>query len=120
METLVPTVAHILGLVGMAGIWLVPSRIWQLLVLRKIGRPLSRSRSSIVFALIVSAALALSVYIATDTLPRVFRCLWESRCTSNRAGGLLNLALFGITVLVVEVAWLISGIFLRRCAKNEA
>jgi len=120
METLVATVTHILGLVGMAGVWLVPSRIWQLLVLRQIGSPLSRGRSSIVFVLIVSAALAFSVYVAADTLPRVFRCLWENWCTATRGGGLLNLAIFGVTVLVLEAAWFISNIFLRRCAKNVA
>jgi len=120
METLVATVAHILGLVGMAGVWLAPSRIWQLLVQRQIGSPLSRSRSSVVFVLIVLAAFALSVYVAADTLPRVFRCLWTNWCTATRGGGLLNLAIFGVTVLVVEAAWFISSTFLRRCTKNVA
>lgn len=114
MEIFIAAAAHILGLVGMAGVWLVPSRIWQLLVLRRIGGSLTGGIRSAVVVLVVSAALAFSIFVAADAMPRVFRCLWEGWCTATRGGALLNLALFGVTVLLVEATWLVSGILLHR------
>jgi hypothetical protein len=118
MATLIAILAHILGLVGMAGVWLVPSRIWQLVVLRRIGGPLPRGRRYAVLVLIVAAALAFSIFVAADSLPRVFRCLWEGWCTATRGGGLLNLAVFGAAVLLVEATWFAASSLLRRWGRN--
>ena len=120
METVVAIVVHLLGLVGMAGVWLVPSRLWQLFVLRSIGIPLKRNSHSVFLAISVSAVIAFSVYVASDTLPRVFRCLWEGWCTAARGGGLFNLALFGATVLLVEATLFSCRLLSRRRSGNAA
>jgi hypothetical protein len=59
-----------------------------------------------------------SMYIASDALPRVFRCLWEGWCTATRGGGLFNLAFFGLTVLAVEAAWFVYRRVSRRRSEN--
>ena len=107
METTVKIAAHLLGLVGMAGVWLVPSRLWSVVVLRKIGAPLAVSTRSVLLAVAALLAIAFSMYVALDSLPRVFRCLWEEQCTATRGGGLFNLALYGLTVLLVETTWFV-------------
>jgi hypothetical protein len=120
METVVAFGAHLFGLVGMAGVWLVPSRLWHLFVLRRIGTPLQRNSLSAALAITVLVAIACSVYVACGTLPRVFRCLWEGWCTAARGGGLFNLAMFGATVLLVEATWFSCRILSRRWSGNAA
>ena len=113
MENTLIIFTHILGLVGMAGVGIIPVRVWQLLVLRRIGFPLLRNNLSIFLSLLVLTTLALSVYVALHALPRVFLCLWQGLCTATQGGSLFGLALFGITVLVVEITWLVSKTILR-------
>lgn len=120
METLVAVGAHFFGLVGMAGVWLVPSRLVQLIFHRSTGFPLQRDKRSAALAIAVSLAMAISLFVAVDAMPRVFRCLWEGWCTTTRGGGLLNLALFGVTVLLLEVTWHISSALTRRWYGNAA
>jgi hypothetical protein len=114
METWLPILMHGLGLVGMAGVLLVPMRIWSLVAKRQVaGIPIA-SGGSVVASFLVAVAIAWSLYMATETMPVVFRCLYTSRCTANLAGGLLNLALFGFSVAIVEVLWLGSRILVAR------
>jgi hypothetical protein len=114
METWVPILMHGLGLLGMAGVLLVPMRIWSLIVKRQVaGIPIA-SGGSIVATFLVAVAIFWSLYMAAETMPVVFRCLYSSRCTSNLAGGLLNLALFGFSVAIVEVLWHGSRILVSR------
>jgi hypothetical protein len=105
---------HGLGLVGMAGVILVPMRIWSLVVKRQVGSALITPGPSVVAALVIAIAIAWSLYMAAETLPVVFRCLYTSRCTANLAGGLLNLALFGFSVSIVEILWHGSRFLLLR------
>jgi hypothetical protein len=58
-----------------------------------------------VSASIVLVPAAFAIFVASETLPRVFACLWEMKCTANRAGGLINLATFGASIVILEVAW---------------
>ncbi len=106
--------AHLLGLIGMAGVWLVPYRLWSVVVERRIGVPLTAQLPSLIAAATVLSSIGLSGFVAMDTLPRVFRCLWDGWCSATRAGGLLNLGMFGTTVLLVEVTWHVSSAFWRR------
>jgi len=110
--------AHFFGVVGMAGVWLVPSRFWELFVVRRVGLPLNRNARSASLAIMVFTAILFSLFVALETLPRVFRCLWEGWCTSTRGGGLLNLAVFGVTVLMVEATWLACSALARRWHSN--
>ena len=114
METTIAIAAHILGLIGMAGVWLVPARLWSVTILRRIGTPLSADPLSVALAFVVLLSIAISAYVALDSLPRVFRCLWEGWCTATRGGALFNLALFGLTVLLVEATWAICRSLLSR------
>jgi hypothetical protein len=98
----------------MAGVWLVPRRAWQLVVQRRIGAQLRRNSRSATASVAVLATIAVSVYVASDAMPRVFRCLWEGWCTATRGGGLLNLALFGATVALVEATWAGCSALMRR------
>ena len=118
METFVTVVAHSLGLLGMAGVWLVPLRIFQLLLHRRVEYSLQRDKRSLVLTIAVSAAIAFSVYVGVDTLPRVFRCLWEGWCTATRGGGLLHLAFFGATVALLETVRYLSSALARRWHRN--
>jgi hypothetical protein len=60
-------------------------------------------------AAMILCALGFAFYVASDTLPRVHLCLMDStRCGANRAGGMINLANFGISVAIVEVCWIIG------------
>ena len=120
MESAIKILAHIFGLIGMAGVWLVPARVWSLAVRRRVGAPLQRSAAGLVVLTIVSVALVLSMVVAADALPRVLRCLWESRCTATRGGALFELGLFGLSVVVVEVAWLAGQLHLARKQRERA
>lgn len=114
MEMWGPFVMHGLGLVGMAGVLLVPMRIWSLAAKRQICGIAITSRPTIGATIVVAVALAWSLYLAAETLPVVFRCLYTSRCTANLAGGLLNLALFGFSVAIVEALWHGSRLLLSK------
>ena len=103
METLVAVVAHCLGLLGMAGVWLVPARVFH--VVARLRHGTHAGTASTVAALLNSLALVFSFIVASDALPRVFKCLWSGWCTATRGGALLNLALFGLSVLVMELVW---------------
>lgn len=114
MHDTIAIAAHLLGLLGMAGVWLVPRRTWMLVLLFRRGFPGQARRRIFWVALVMLAALGVSLLVGASPLPRVFRCLWDGWCTANRGGGLLNLALFGVSVLVVEACWL----FCRRPARR--
>lgn len=107
------TAAHALGLAGMAGVWLVPRRLWQMLSTLR-GELRGRfSGWQWVCALAVLAALGFSIHVGLSALPRVFRCLWEGWCTATRGGALLQLALFGATVILAEVVHLCCRLLAR-------
>lgn len=114
MDKLIEFVAHALGLLGMAGVALVPMRLWSVVVLRRVKFPLNKTRHGYFVASLVLIPIAGSFIAAYDTMPRVFLCLWDMRCGANRAGGLLNLALFGFSVSVVEMAWLLAKFLWAR------
>jgi len=107
------TAAHVLGVAGMAGIWLVPSRLWQMLSTLRRGLRGDLDGWQWVCTLIVLASLGFSVFVGLSALPRVFRCLWEGWCTATRSGALLQLALFGATVIMVEVVHLCCRLLAR-------
>jgi hypothetical protein len=111
MELFIKFIAYALGLVAMAGIWLVPARLCSIIALLYKVRSRIGVRIAAGTALVLGA-IGLSGFIAADSLPRVFRCLWESYCTANRAGGIINLDLFGASVILVEVAWLASRLLI--------
>src|SRR5262245_27292496 len=97
-----------LGVLGAAGVALVPFRAWNLAVRRRIGEPPSLRPAHLAFAALPAVALLFAVYVGVDALPKVYRCLLDSsRCSANRAGGMINLATFGFAVAVLEVAWLL-------------
>ena len=109
-----PILMHALGLVGMAGVLLLPMRAWSLVARREVGgKPIAPGAPAIA-AVVVSVAIAWSLYMAEETMPVVFGCLYASRCTATLSGGLLNLALFGFSVLVVELCWQVSRLVLAR------
>lgn len=100
---------YALALVGMAGVWLIPAHLWAIAVERRIGVPLVFRPSTLVVLITVLTTIALSLWVASDALPRVFQCLADSRhCSANRAGGLLFLSTFGSSVVLVETIWLVS------------
>ena len=103
-------IAIALGLMGMAGVYLVPMRLWHVCVLRRIRLPLHKSWR----VLLVLAPAVLAVFVASRTMPRVFACLADGRCTATRAGGLLNLAIFGVSVALVELGWLLAAVLWSR------
>lgn len=118
MENAVTALVHILGLVGMAGVWLVPYRLCTLLFQRRIGVPLTTHSRHLFLSVVVLLALAFSLFVASDSLPRVFVCLWHGWCTATQGGALFSLALFGLAVLVVETAWLVCSRFAARWSEN--
>src|SRR6266478_4484384 len=103
----------------MAGVWLIPARAWSIVVRREVGAPLRASVAGAIVGAVLFAAICLSAFIASDTLPRVFRCLWEASCTATRGGALFQLALFGISVLIVESLWFVSRLYWIRSSKRS-
>jgi hypothetical protein len=117
---IIKVTAHVLGIVGMAGVWLVPARLYSIIVERGIGSPHTSQFRRIVFAVPVLIAIAFSLFIAIDSIPRVLRCLWEQWCTATQGGGLFNLALFGATVLLVEAVRFVSRAILGRWGGQQS
>ena len=109
METLLTGAAFALGATGMAGVALVPAHLWSLVVLRRVRSPLPPGTRGILIAIIAFVPLASAVFVAASTMPRVFGCLSDMRCGPNRAGGLLALAAFGLSVGLAEVIWQIAA-----------
>lgn len=117
---IIKVTAHALGIVGMAGVWLVPARLYSIIVELGRGSPRTSQSRRIAFAVPVLIAIAFSGSIAMDSMPRVFRCLWEQWCTATRGGGLFNLALFGISVLLVEAVRYVSRALLVRWGRQQS
>jgi hypothetical protein len=113
MEELMSAILYVVGLVGMAGVWLVPSQTVSTIFRCKNSAGKAR-KPAFVLALIFLTAATISLYVAWQTMPRVFQCLGESRCSASKAGGLLNLAAFGVSVILVEAIWLVDRAVSKR------
>jgi hypothetical protein len=102
---IIKTAAHVLGVIGMAGVWLIPAHAWTLI--NQGGASVQRQRSTygVVMLVLLSAVLGVAVFAGAIALPVVFRCLYESRCTGSRGGSLFFLDLFGVCVVLAEVIW---------------
>ena len=112
-EMTLVALAYVLGVVGMAGVWLIPAHLWSILVTRRIGVELTTRPSDMVCLMTVLIVLAFGCFAAAATLPRVFQCLEDStHCSANRAGGLVKLDVFGAAVVIVEAYWLVSRLIL--------
>ena len=109
-----PVALYALAIAGMAGVCLVPMRFWSLIRRIRAGSVQRESLLVRLTDLLLGASVALSVCVAWDNMPVVFRCLGQSECTANRAGALLRLAVFGFTVVVVEVLWLVRRIAISK------
>lgn len=116
-EQAIKVLLHCLGLVGMAGVYLVPARVWSVVVRRRIGPALAASSRAYVVTSIVLVPAVFAIFVGSETIPRVFACLWDMKCTANRAGGLINLAAFGASVLILEVAWALAKALWSRWNK---
>jgi hypothetical protein len=114
MEELTLLVLIGLALMGMAGVCLVPMRLWYVVVLRRAGYPLNKSRPAFLIALLVLVPAVLAMFAASQTMPRVFFCLTDMRCGASRAGGLVNLAIFGASVLLMELCWFLAVVLWSR------
>lgn len=120
MGTVITVTPYTLGLVGMAGVCLIPARAWSLISQRRVRYPLPARPLGVLLAIVAFIPIALSVFVASWTIPRVFRCLTDMACGPNRATGLLNLAIFGAMVLVTELVWQITSLLLARVQKHAA
>ncbi|HKW93890.1 MAG TPA: hypothetical protein VJX92_18505 [Methylomirabilota bacterium] len=123
MGTIITTITvsmYVLGVVGMAGMWLIPARAWSLLVLRRVRHPLPHRPLGVLFAIVTFIPIAISLLVASWAIPRVFRCLSDMVCGPNRASGLLSLAVFGASVLLAEVVWQIAALLLARVREHAA
>jgi hypothetical protein len=120
MGTVIIVALYVLGLVGMAGVWLIPKRAWSLLLQRRVRHPLPARPLGVLLAIVAFIPIALSLFVASWTIPRVFRCLSDMTCGPNRASGLLSLAMFGAVVLVTEIVWQITSFLLARLQKHAA
>lgn len=107
------------ALLGTLGFSLIPMHLWSIAMERKIKCPLNSSRYSYLVVSLVLIPICFSILLGTLTLPMVYICLLEMRCGPNRAGGLINLAIFGVSVLVVEVFWTLAKYLWSRRAMRE-
>lgn len=87
---------------------LIPMHLWSIAIERRIKYPLDLSRRSYLVVALVLLPILFSIWLGSCTLPKVFLCLLKMQCGANRAGGLINLAVFGVSVLLVEVFWLLA------------
>ena len=112
MEGIENIAALILGFIGMAGVWLIPAHVWTLVYQH-------RSPRGLPMLVVLSVVLGVAALVGANTLPVVFRCLGESRCTGTRAGALIFLDIFGVSVVVVECLWQAFRLFeIRRYTAN--
>jgi len=118
--TIIIVALYVLGVVGMAGVWLIPAHAWSLLLHRRVRHPLPSRPLGVLLAIVTLIPIALSLLVASWTIPRVFRCLSDMTCGPNRASGLLSLAEFGAAVLVTEIVWQITGLLLARVQEHAA
>ena len=118
MGTFITVSLYVLGVVGMAGIWLVPAHAWSLLVLRRVRHPVPYRPLGILLGIVTFVPIAIALFVASWTIPRVFRCLSDMVCGPNRASGLLSLAMFGACVLLAEVVWQITALLLARVREH--
>ena len=108
-----------LGLLGALGLVLLPWQGWLLLVRRRIRQPVQLVPVDIAFAALILSAMGFALYVASDALPRVHRCLTDSfHCGGNRAGGMIHLATFGVSVAIVEVFWLIGWLYQKYARRG--
>ena len=110
MDILITPLLCIFGVLGMVGISLIPMHLWSIAIERKIKYPLDLSRRSWFVVTLALLPILFSTLLGSYTLPKVFLCLLEMQCGANRAGGLINLAVFGVSVLAVEIFWLLAKI----------
>ena len=101
-----------LGFIGFAGVTLLPLRSFQLI--RKYARGWRSSVwSRVALILVAVAAVGVAAYGA-PLLVRLFHCLTDMRCGPNRAGGMINLAMFGAGYLAFEAAVLAAKLLAIR------
>src|SRR5262249_21391466 len=118
--TIITVTLYALGLVGMAGGWLIPAHAWSLVFRRCVRRPLPSRPVGGVLAIVAFLPIVFSLLLAAPTLPRVFRSPSAAVCGPHRATGLLLTARFGAAVLVTEIVWQIAGLLLARIQDREA
>lgn len=110
MNILIIPLLYIFGVLGMLGVSLIPMHLWSIAIERKIKYPLDLSRRSGFVVTLVLLPILFSTWFGSYMLPKVFLCLLEMQCGPNRAAGLINLAMFGVSVLAVEIFWLLAKI----------
>jgi hypothetical protein len=105
----------------MAGVWLIPAHAWTLAYQHRSVSERHRSSYGLVVLVALSIVLGVAAFVGVNTLPVVFRCLYESRCTGTRAGALIFLDIFGVAVVVVELLWQALRLYeVRRRGANQA
>jgi hypothetical protein len=113
----VPIALFALAALGVAGLILLPMRIWSIVVWRRIGSNELESTSGYIMSAVVIVVIAVALWIGVWLMPSVFLCLISGECTGDRARGvLISLALLGVAVGFVELAWRIGQIVLTRRA----
>jgi hypothetical protein len=107
-----------LTLVGMAGVYLVPRRLF--VIVRDFladRRRISLGAAWLMFIASLAPTLV-AIVLGANVLPRSLRCLAGDGCGPSQAGGLLLLAPLGLAVIVMEgagfAAWLIHRHLPRR------
>ena len=114
---------HILGLIGMAGVQRVPVLAWEIIAARRIGPfPLTRHWPHVALGGAVLCAIGFALFIAIDSLPRVFHCLWiGNACSATKGGALFALSLFGVAIVILELSYRTArGIMAQLARKHGA
>lgn len=115
MELAVWLLLHGLALLGMAGVWLLPARVWSILRRGAFAGVMSPTKRDLAAALLCTVSVLLAASAGYGAIPRVLECLAQAHCGPNRASGLFALAFFGAAVAQMEVTkWIAQMVFRRQ------
>lgn len=93
---------YLFGFIGLAGIGLLPLRVWQVLHKILLHKSLKiHGKFLNGFALIIALA---ALWSEAVVVIRIFRCLTETYCGPSVASGWIYLAALGAVYLFVEIA----------------
>ena len=109
----------IMAFVGVLGCSLLPLRASQLVVRGELALRLKGDPFGQILGIIVAGLFLWCCYVGALSLPRVFTCLMGEVCGANRSQGLILLAIFGMSCLVLESALVLARfVALRAQARS--
>jgi len=105
---------YCLGFIGLAAFGLLPVRLWEMFEF--ISKIETKNKIKIFIAFFTISFI--SIYIETDALKSIHKCIMDFKCGPNRGNRWIHLALLGSTYIIVELLFIAMKALHRRYLKN--